>query len=215
MKAAMLLPLVCLLISGANGQFFFGVPEDEEETLTPRPCFVPTGQISLCVPLERCPYVSDLLKNLQRPLPGDVAILFKDSFFCPKTEEVPTTEICCPFESIDSPPIPELAKPAIPDKGECVLQSGEPSSCAAYNLCSPFLQLLSNLRRPVPSTLPKLMRSSWLCGVEQVSGLTVPKVCCPTAAVIKQNVEPVVTTTESTTESIEVTTTPEPTAAQK
>ena len=45
---------------------------------------MPTGKSGFCVPQNQCIYIQDLIKNLQKPLPGDVALYIKDSFFCPK-----------------------------------------------------------------------------------------------------------------------------------
>lgn len=63
------------------------------------------------------------------------------------------------------------------------MQGGGTGSCTVYFQCPPLLQLLSNLRRPFPAELPRLMQSSVLCGRENVGGINLPKVCCPTDAV--------------------------------
>ena len=65
-----------------------------------------------------------------------------------------------------------------------------------YNKCTPFLQLLLNLKRPIPPTLPNLMQGSWLCGLENVAGFNLPKICCPNDAIV---VEPTPSTTTTTT----------------
>ncbi len=63
-----------------------------------------------------------------------------------------------------------------------------PATCTAYSNCSPFLQLVANVRRPIPPELPRLMRSGWMCGLEASgSGVRLPKICCPTAALIDRN----------------------------
>merc|ERR1712008_519061 len=90
-------------------------------------------------------------------------------------------QICCPLEGIE-PQIEE--KPSLPDKEECGTQNGAPASCTLYNKCSPFLQLLLNLKRPIPPTLPNLMQGSWLCGLENVAGFNLPKICCPNDAIV-------------------------------
>ena len=64
------------------------------------------------------------------------------------------------------------------------------------NKCTPFLQLLLNLKRPIPPTLPNLMQGSWLCGLENVAGFNLPKICCPNDAIV---VEPTPSTTTTTT----------------
>ena len=45
--------------------------------------------------------------------PGDVALLIKDSFFCPKSESG-EARVCCPLDGID-PPIEQT--PTVEDKG--------------------------------------------------------------------------------------------------
>ena len=69
----------------AKGQLlnFGGIRDSTIEEIT-RPCRVPTGKSGFCVKQNQCPYISDLIKNLKKPLPGDVALLIRDSFFCPK-----------------------------------------------------------------------------------------------------------------------------------
>ena len=62
---------------------------------------------------------------------------------------------------------------------KCSIQTGDPASCVVYNRCGPLLQLLTNLQRPFPPELPRIMRSGFLCGFDQ--GL--PQVCCPDQAV--------------------------------
>ena len=71
----------CLLFNEAFSQFIFGGNNNKPK---PRPCRVPTGKSGFCVPQNQCIYIKDLIKNLQKPLPGDVALYIKDSFFCPK-----------------------------------------------------------------------------------------------------------------------------------
>ena len=108
-----------------------------------------------------------------------VAALIQDSFFCPREDGEPIT-ICCPFEGID--PEPENPPP-IPDRSGCSTQTGAEASCAVYSECAPFIQLIVNLKRPVPRTLPKLMQGSWLCGTENRGGFLLPKICCPNEAI--------------------------------
>ena len=62
------------------------------------------------------------------------------------------------------------------------MQGGEPGSCVIYSQCRPLLDLLSNLRHPLPSEVPSLLQSSILCGREDVNGRNLPKVCCPDGA---------------------------------
>ena len=76
----------CLLFNEAFSQFTFGFggSGNNNNKPKPRPCRVPTGKSGFCVPQNQCIYIKDLIKNLQKPLPGDVALYIKDSFFCPK-----------------------------------------------------------------------------------------------------------------------------------
>jgi len=141
----------CLLFNEAFSQFTFGFggSGNNNNKPKPRPCRVPTGKSGFCVPQNQCIYIQDLIKNLQKPLPGDVALYIKDSFFCPKEAGI-AQELCCPVAGID-PPVEDSK--ALPEKNECEFQIGEKASCEFYNLCSPFLQLLSNLRKPVPKNV--------------------------------------------------------------
>ena len=109
------------------------------------------------------------------------------------------TQLCCPKDAID-PPLENA--PNIPDQNECtnVLSGGE-SSCELYNKCSPFLQLISNLKRPFPKSLPTLMRSSFMCGFDKIGGFSVPKICCPQDALITTTSTTTSTTTTTTTTS--------------
>ena len=66
---------------------------------------------------------------------------------------------------------------------KCSVQGGESGSCVVYSQCRPLLELLSNLRRPFPSDIPRLLQGSIMCGREVVSGINLPKVCCPKGAV--------------------------------
>lgn len=159
----------------------FGVVIGEDEVLTP--CFLPTGSATFCVPLPRCRHVKELVSNLQRPLPGDVSLLVKDSFFCPTKNAAGEATVCCPLDGIQEPAVTE--GPAVEDFGSCTLQSGEDASCVIYNRCSPFLQMLSNMKQPFPPEIPELMRNSWLCDVKNVGGFSLPAICCPTAGVVE------------------------------
>ncbi len=86
----------------------------QDESL--RPCFLPSGGASFCVPSDRCRHIKTLvrvdklkifpffpvpysfllkmeihfltnlqLSSLQKPLPGDISLYIKDSFFCPRS----------------------------------------------------------------------------------------------------------------------------------
>ena len=100
----------------------------------------------------------ELINHLQQPLPLDVALLIKESFFCGysagqspiKHDQIkclPPGQImtCCP----DSDSRPRHV-PA-PDTGTCALQKGKAATCVAYNKCSPFMLMLDNLIKPLPN----------------------------------------------------------------
>jgi len=204
---------VCIIISRAYGQFVFGGGNSDDDSNNRgsfegrvgqqrQQCRVPTGKTSFCVPLAECPYVQDLIRSLNKTRPSNVNKIISDSFFCPRGNDDPKILICCPLDGIE-PAVEE--KPSLPDRNECLTQSGVPASCTLYNKCTPFLQLLLNLKRPIPPTLPKLMQGSWLCGLENVAGFNLPKICCPNAAIMK---DPTPSTTTETTTTTTTTTTP-------
>ena len=66
---------------------------------------------------------------------------------------------------------------------ECTVQSGEAGSCVVYSQCRPLLEMISNLRQPLPPQVPSLLQGSILCGFEKAEGRSLPKVCCPKGAV--------------------------------
>ena len=66
---------------------------------------------------------------------------------------------------------------------ECTVQSGESGSCVVYSQCRPLLEMISNLRQPLPPQVPSLLQGSILCGFEKIKERSLPKVCCPKGAV--------------------------------
>merc|ERR1719422_2602756 len=89
--------------------------------------------------------------------------------------------------------------------GECHLPSGSAASCVDISRCSHLNKLIANLQRPFPGdvtllislkkpldpVVPSMVRSSFLCGAEEVEGRTLPKICCPSAALaVKKPAEP-------------------------
>ena len=74
--------------------------------------------------------------------------------------------------------------PAIEDRDSCEMQNGLAATCVLYSKCSPFLMMMSNLRKPLPVPVSELVTSSYLCGVteDELTGGRYPRVCCPTAA---------------------------------
>ncbi len=58
-----------------------------------------------------------MLGNLQKPLPGDVALVIRDSFFCPsKPGSSDGIKVCCPIDGIEPP---TTAKSTFEDRGTC------------------------------------------------------------------------------------------------
>ena len=113
--------------------------------------------------MKSCASLMELINHLQQPLPLDVALLIKESFFCgysagqsPDCDPLshvmilfpfPPGQImtCCP----DSDTRPRHV--SSPDTGTCSLQKGKPATCVAYNKCSPFMLMLDNLIKPLPN----------------------------------------------------------------
>merc|ERR1712241_937112 len=193
-----LLPGVCIISNSVYGQFVFGGGNRNDSinrvSQQRQQCRVPTGKTSFCVPLQECPYVKDLVKSLKKTRPSNVNNMIKDSFFCPRGNGDPIL-ICCPLNGIE-PAVEE--KPTLPDKNACLTQSGAPGSCTLYDKCAPFLQLLLNLKKHIPPTLPLLMQGSWLCGVENVGGFNLPQICCPNDAITRDRETTPSTATVST-----------------
>ena len=153
-------------------------------------------------PVLDCPMVQEMIQGVK--ITKNIATLVKDSFFCPK--ENGQIQICCPFDGIE--PAPDR-KPVIPDKDECGTQTGQPATCTVYNKCNPFLELLINLKKPIPPSLPKLMQGSWLCGFENVGGFNLPQICCPNDAIKKDKPSTTVVSTTTTQTTTTVTLEPE------
>ena len=63
-------------------------------------CHLPTGSPGLCVPIGQCGHLTSLLANLQSPLPKDVALIIRESFFCEVKNGA--VHVCCPVEGITS-----------------------------------------------------------------------------------------------------------------
>ncbi|XP_023332008.1 melanization protease 1 isoform X2 [Eurytemora carolleeae] len=152
-------------------------------------CFLPTGKPGICAPLGQCTHLTDLIGNLQKPLPRDVSLLLRESFFCNNQGQGIT--VCCPGDGLTV-----KTKVEGENRGECGLQDGMSAECVSYLQCSPFVQLMANLRKPLPSSSPRLIQSSYLCGVDTVGEEPLPKVCCPSQAIKKP--EPEVTATTLT-----------------
>merc|ERR1711936_1385149 len=107
---------------------------------------------------------SALIKNLQKPISADIGKYIKDSFVCTEdTKDKSNKQVCCPEENIKkSNTLPS------PSKDECTIQSGESGSCVVYSQCRPLLEMISNLRQPIPPQVPSLLQGSILCGFEKI-----------------------------------------------
>jgi len=140
-------------------------------------CHLPSGAAARCVDISQCDHLNKLIANLQRPFPGDVTLLIRDSFLC---EAGPgSVSVCCPLEGVS--PAPSLPS-SLQDRDGCAMQQGAEAECVTYNQCSPFVQLLVNLKKPLDPVVPTMVRSSFLCGAEESEGQVLPEICCPSAA---------------------------------
>ena len=97
-------------IQPSSGQGFV-IPSDNDGTERLKPCHIPTGKASFCVPVNRCNQISQLFSSMKKPIPGDVSKYIIDSFLCSGGDN----EMCCPFDSIDNPKLEE--PPIIRDRG--------------------------------------------------------------------------------------------------
>merc|ERR550517_1531009 len=140
-------------------------------------CHLPSGDPAVCVDISRCSHLTKLISNLQKPFPGDVSLLIRDSFLC--SASATAVSVCCPLDGLVSP---LDDPPAVDPRDTCQMQRGEPAECVTYNKCSPFVQLLVNLKKPLDPVVPRMVRSSFLCGVDESSGTILPQICCPSAA---------------------------------
>lgn len=143
-----------------------------------QPCHLPSGDSASCVPITQCGHVTALLGNLQKPLPKDVALLIRESFFCGNKDG--QVLVCCPAEGLTVEGDQEDS--SVTDRNFCEYQAGIPSTCVLYNKCLPFMEMMSNLRKPLPTSVSSLVASSYLCGVTEDGDKKYPNICCPTAA---------------------------------
>merc|ERR1712066_767608 len=166
----------------------------EEDTPS---CQLPSGKAALCVTISQCGHLTSLIGNLQQPLPRDVGLLIRDSFFCGSFGG--SVSVCCPLDGLVSP----VGRPQVADRGTCEMQAGEEAECVKYSSCSPFVQMMVNLKKPLHPAVPSMVRSSFLCGLDESSGQKLPKICCPSAALAAKQ-KPTVTTTTTTTTPVPV-----------
>lgn len=141
-------------------------------------CQLASGKAAFCVPIQECGHLTNLIGNLQKPLPRDVALLIRDSFFCGQNEGV--VQVCCPLDGLVTQD--STVRPSVPDRGTCGMQDGVPAECVQYNVCSPFVQMMINLKKPLHPAVPSMVRSSYLCGIEETENKRIPKICCPSEA---------------------------------
>ena len=144
-------------------------------------CHLPSGSVGVCVEISRCNHMTKLIQNLQKPFPNDVSLLIRDSFLCGVSGS--QVSVCCPLDGLVSPLLDEDV-PDTETRDTCAMQRGEPAQCVTYNKCSPFVQLLVNIKKPLDPVVPRMVRSSYLCGVDESTGAILPQICCPSAALL-------------------------------
>lgn len=145
-------------------------------------CHLPAGDVGACVEISRCSHLTKLISNLQKPFPNDVSLIIRDSFLCGASGT--QVSVCCPLDGLVSPlENPPEAEP----RDTCAMQRGEAAECVNYSNCSPFVQLLVNLKKPLDPVVPRMVRSSYLCGADESTGAIIPKICCPSAALSVSN----------------------------
>ena len=152
-------------------------------------CHLPSGDPAVCVDISRCSHLTKLISNLQKPFPGDVSLLIRDSFLC--SASATAVSVCCPLDGLDSP---LENPPQVESRDTCQMQRSEPAQCVTYNKCSPFVQLLVNIKKPLDPVVPRMVRSSFLCGVDETTGTILPQICCPSAALGVTTAPPTTTT---------------------
>lgn len=122
----------------------------------------------------------ELINNLQKPLPGDVGLLLRESFFCGREDS--GVLVCCPRTGVIGETELRLGLEEPEPEGKCQLQHGRAASCVSYNSCKPFSLMLGNLRKPFPEAVPLIMKEVFLCGSDSSTGISIPKICCPNDA---------------------------------
>jgi len=167
-QVTMLILVMLVLVTMANGQ-------DSS-------CHLPAGDAGLCVDIAQCGHLTKLISNLQKPFPRDVSLLIRDSFLCGSSGT--SVSVCCPRSGLVTPVTGQPETETFPRRSEpeCAMQAGAGAQCVTYSQCSPFVQLLVNIKKPLDPVVPAMIRSSFLCGTDDSSGRIVPKICCPSAA---------------------------------
>ena len=90
----------------------------------PAPCHLPSGGSAVCVEISQCRHLNKLISNLQRPFPGDVTLLIRDSFLCEATAS--SVSVCCPLDGI-SPPLTSPPTSLVTGTGELSCSESQPS----------------------------------------------------------------------------------------
>merc|ERR1719166_713958 len=90
-------------------------------------CHLPSGSAASCVDISRCSHLNKLIANLQRPFPGDVTLLIRDSFLCGAGTD--SVSVCCPTDGVS----PALEPgPSHQDREGCGMQQGAQAECVTY-----------------------------------------------------------------------------------
>ena len=133
-----------MLVTMANGQ----------ETS----CHLPAGDAGLCVEISQCGHLTKLISNLQKPFPRDVSLLIRDSFLCGSSGT--SVSVCCPRSGLVTPVTGEQETETFPPRSEpeCAMQAGAGAECVTYSQCSPFVQLLVNIKKPLDPVVPAMIR---------------------------------------------------------
>ena len=124
-------------------------------------CHLPAGHAGLCVEITRCGHLTKLISNLQKPFPRDVSLLIRDSFLC--GSQGSSVSVCCPRDGLVTPVTedPDKKSPLAASRRSqpnCEMQAGAGAECVTYSQCSPFVQLLVNIKKPLDPVVPAMIR---------------------------------------------------------
>ena len=121
-------------------------------------CHLPAGDAGLCVDIAQCGHLTKLISNLQKPFPRDVSLLIRDSFLCGSSGT--SVSVCCPRSGLVTPVTGQPETETFPRRSEpeCAMQAGAGAQCVTYSQCSPFVQLLVNIKKPLDPVVPAMIR---------------------------------------------------------
>ena len=124
-------------------------------------CQLPAGDAGLCVKITRCGHLTKLISNLRKPFPRDVSLLIRDSFLCGSHGS--SVSVCCPRDGLVTPVTedPNQKSPLTASRrsqSDCAMQAGAEAECVTYSQCSPFVQLLVNIKKPLDPVVPAMIR---------------------------------------------------------